>query len=245
MQLLPGLNTAGDWACTAAIHREAACPLWNARHGKAASASRHEGEVHWLAWRLGWDPATAREKVRAARGLGALPAIDEALPSARLSYAKVRALTRVATPDNEGTLLEMALVATGAQLERLCRGYRGVLDGERPPAPEERSVRLRLLPGGMVKLELVLEPDLCRLSDYADFGGPRIVGTRGRTAVSTRAGGIIKARSGKPAGGREAGNDGRPRGLELSSLGHVPLRRGRLRDKREWFRPTRVRATVR
>ena len=53
----------------------------------------------------------------------------------------------------------MALVATGAQLERLCRGYRAVVEGERAPAPEERSVRLRQLPGGMVKLELVLEPD--------------------------------------------------------------------------------------
>ncbi len=115
--------------------------------------------AHWLAWRVGWDPATARERVRVARALGKLPAIDEALRSARLSYAKVRALTRVATPDNEARLLEMALVATGAQLERLCRGYRGVLDGERTPAAEERSVRQRLLPGGMVKLELVLEPD--------------------------------------------------------------------------------------
>jgi hypothetical protein len=88
-----------------------------------------------------------------------LPAISESLRTARLSYAKVRALTRVATPENEAKLLEMALMATGAQLERLCRGYRGVLDGERTPAPEERSVRQRLLPGGMVKLELVLEPD--------------------------------------------------------------------------------------
>ena len=94
-----------------------------------------------------------------ARALGMLPAIDESLRTARLSYAKVRALTRVATPYTEAKLLEMALVATGAQLERLCRGYRGVLDGERAPSPEERSVRQRLLPGGMVKLELVLEPD--------------------------------------------------------------------------------------
>ena len=115
--------------------------------------------AHWLAWRLGWDLATAREKVRVARALGMLPAIDESLRTARLSYAKVRALTRVATPENEAKLLEMAFIATGAQLERLCRGYRGVLDSERTPVPEERSVRRRLLPGGMVKLELVLEPD--------------------------------------------------------------------------------------
>jgi hypothetical protein len=65
----------------------------------------------------------------------------------------------VATHENEAKLLDMALLATGAQLERLCRGYRQVLDGERAPRPEERSVRQRLLPGGMARLELVLEPD--------------------------------------------------------------------------------------
>jgi hypothetical protein len=115
--------------------------------------------ANWLAWRLGWDLATAREKVRVARALGKLPAMDEALRAARLSYAKVRALTRVATPENEAKLLDMALLATAAQLERLCRGYRGVLDQDSVPRPEERSVRQCLLPGGMVKLELVLEPD--------------------------------------------------------------------------------------
>ncbi len=116
--------------------------------------------AHWLAWRLGWDTATAREKVRVARALGKLPAIDEAFRSATLSYAKVRALTRVATPENEGKLLDLALVATGAQLERFCRDYRAAtLPDEPAPTPEERSVYKRVLPGGMVKLELVLEPD--------------------------------------------------------------------------------------
>ena len=65
----------------------------------------------------------------------------------------------MANPANEASLLAMALVATGAQLERLCRGYRTVAEGRKAPAPEERSVRRRLLTGGMVKLELVLEPD--------------------------------------------------------------------------------------
>jgi hypothetical protein len=70
-----------------------------------------------LQGRVGLDPATAREKARVARALGKLPAIDEAFRSATLSYAKVRALTRVATPETEGRLLELALVATAAQLE--------------------------------------------------------------------------------------------------------------------------------
>jgi hypothetical protein len=115
--------------------------------------------AHWLSWRIGFDLATAREKVRVARALGALPAIDGALASGKLSYAKVRALSRVATPGNEATLLEMALYATGAQLERICRSFRNVQTADEGPTPEARSVRGRPLPGGMVKLEIVLCPD--------------------------------------------------------------------------------------
>ena len=114
--------------------------------------------AHWLAWRVGLDAATAREKVRVARALGKLPAIDEALRVGKLSYAKVRALTRVATAANEARLLELALYATGAQLERLCRGLRGAQAADEGPSPEERCVRKRVLPGGMVKLEIVLAP---------------------------------------------------------------------------------------
>jgi hypothetical protein len=115
--------------------------------------------AHWLAWRIGLDQTTAREKVRVARALGKLPAIDGAFRKGQLSYAKVRALTRVATPQNELHLLEMALVATGAQLERLCRGYGHALSDANAAPPAERSVRRRDLPGGMVKLEIVLLPD--------------------------------------------------------------------------------------
>ena len=99
------------------------------------------------------------EKVRVARALGKLPVIDEALRVGKLSYAKARALTRVATPETETKLLEVAVVATGAQLERICRGYRRALAPDEGLAPEERSVRRRDLPGGMVRLEIVLEPD--------------------------------------------------------------------------------------
>jgi hypothetical protein len=112
-----------------------------------------------LSWRIGLDPATAREKVRVARALGILPKIDAALKSGKLSYAKVRALTRVATPDTEENLLEAAMFCTGAQLERLCRGYRTALTADNALPPPERSVRRRDLPGGMVKLEIVLSPD--------------------------------------------------------------------------------------
>jgi hypothetical protein len=115
--------------------------------------------AHWLSWRIGLDPATAREKVRVARALGNLPTIDAALKSGKLSYAKVRALTRVATPETEAKLLDAAMYSTGAQLERLCRGYRIAKTADNALPPPERSLRRRDLPGGMVKLEIVLAPD--------------------------------------------------------------------------------------
>ena len=115
--------------------------------------------AHWLSWRIGLDPATAREKVRVARALGNLPTIDAALKSGKLSYAKVRALTRVASPETEAKLLDAAMYSTGAQLERLCRGYRIAKTADNALPPTERSLRRRDLPGGMVKLEIVLTPD--------------------------------------------------------------------------------------
>jgi hypothetical protein len=85
-----------------------------------------------------------------------LSAINGAFRKGRLSYAKVRALTRVATTQNESHLLETALVATGAQLERLCRGYgHALLDTNAAPLAE-RSVRRLDRPGGMVKLHTFL-----------------------------------------------------------------------------------------
>src|SRR3954470_11755403 len=48
----------------------------------------------WLAWRIGLTPGAAREKVRVARALGRFAAIDRAMSDGRLSYAKVRAVTR-------------------------------------------------------------------------------------------------------------------------------------------------------
>jgi hypothetical protein len=59
----------------------------------------------WLSWRVGLDLGAARERVRVARALGTLPRLAQALATGELSYAKVRALTRVATPETEERLL--------------------------------------------------------------------------------------------------------------------------------------------
>lgn len=82
--------------------------------------------AHWLNWRLGIAMPAARERVRVARRLGDLPAIATAFAQGRLSYSKVRALTRVAAESTEDTLLGFALFSTAAQLERICRTWRHV-----------------------------------------------------------------------------------------------------------------------
>src|SRR3954451_1524862 len=92
---------------------------------------------HWLAWQCGMSPVTRREHVRVARALRGLPKIAAAFSAGRLSYAKVRALTRIAAPDCEAALLEFALSATASQTERFCRQWRRV-DDDGDPGAERR-----------------------------------------------------------------------------------------------------------
>ena len=84
----------------------------------------HRSCAHWLAFRTGIDLGAAREKVRAAHALTELPQISASMAQGELSFAKVRALTRVATPESEGDLLELARCSTAAQLERTVRAWR-------------------------------------------------------------------------------------------------------------------------
>src|SRR5687767_15730251 len=70
--------------------------------------------AHWLNWKCGIALGAAREKVRVARALAALPQIAGAMSEGRVSYFKARELTRVATPDNEAYLLNIALHGTAS-----------------------------------------------------------------------------------------------------------------------------------
>jgi hypothetical protein len=86
--------------------------------------------AHWLSYRCGVSPAAAREQVRVARRVAELPKLQAAFARGELCYSQVRAVTRVATPDTEADLLEIALHATASQLETIVRAYRGVLEVE-------------------------------------------------------------------------------------------------------------------
>ncbi|MCA1822994.1 MAG: DUF222 domain-containing protein, partial [Mycobacteriales bacterium] len=80
--------------------------------------------AHWLNWRCGVSPRTAQEHVRVAHALLALPKIRKEFAAGRISYSKVRAITRVATPEEEPELLDAAQCATAGQIEDIVRGWR-------------------------------------------------------------------------------------------------------------------------
>src|SRR5947209_1505226 len=123
--------------------------------------------AHWLSWRVGLDMGAAREKVRVARALGTLPRLAQALALGELSYAKVRALTRVATPETEERLLGVGRSGTAAHVERIVRGWRRVdRNAEaRESAARHRSRTLRVYrdDDGMVVVRGRLEPEVGEL----------------------------------------------------------------------------------
>jgi hypothetical protein len=82
--------------------------------------------AHWLSWKCGLDMNTAREKVRVARALEELPAINAAFEKGELSFSKVRAMTRAATDINESYLLMIAEYGTTQQMEILVKSFRTV-----------------------------------------------------------------------------------------------------------------------
>jgi hypothetical protein len=102
-----------------------------------AEFDRHEAwgwgfrsTAHWLTWRVGIDLVTAREKVRVARALEGLSQISDTFRQGKVSYSKVRAMTRIATPENEGYLLYIAENGTASEVETLVRAYRRAYRGE-------------------------------------------------------------------------------------------------------------------
>jgi 5-methylcytosine-specific restriction endonuclease McrA len=125
----------------------------------------------WLSWRAGLDLGAARERVRVARALGTLPLLSRALASGELSYAKVRALTRVASPETEARLVAVGRAGTAAHVERIVRGWRCV---DRRAEAREASQRHRSRglhvyqdQDGMVVVRGRLEPEIGALLVHA------------------------------------------------------------------------------
>lgn len=99
--------------------------------------------AHWLNWQCGLSLPAARERLRVARSLEVLPLVTAEFAAGRLSYSQVRALTRVATPDDEADLVGFARDTPTASLERFVRAYRNALapgDDQAVAAHEARKL---------------------------------------------------------------------------------------------------------
>ena len=95
--------------------------------------------AHWLSWKCGIGLIAAREKMRVARALTRLPKISEAMRTGTLSYCMARAITRVATPENEDYLLYIAWSGTVSHVEKLVRLYRKTERAKELAEHNERS----------------------------------------------------------------------------------------------------------
>jgi len=115
--------------------------------------------AEWIAWRCALTPRAAREHVRVARSLPELPLTHAAFARGELSYAKVRALTRVASAENEDELLDLARMLTAAQLERTVRAYRRVSTAEAREQLEAAFLSTTWNPDGSLEVHGRLAPE--------------------------------------------------------------------------------------
>jgi hypothetical protein len=117
--LLAGQINAANYQLLKLIARFDDCKGWSGG-GTVRSCA------HWLNWKCGTAMGAAREKIRVAHGLENLPLIDESFSTGEISYSKVRAMTRVATSENEDFLLMIAQHGTASHMEQVVSKYQGV-----------------------------------------------------------------------------------------------------------------------
>ena len=122
--------------------------------------------AHWLADVADVEVCTAREWIRVGRRVRSLPTVAAAFADRRLSYSKVRTLTRVADPDNEAELAALAMTVPAGQLTvALARWLTRNTDPEDLDRRQRkaRSVRWRTEPDGMVTFTLRLQPAIAAI----------------------------------------------------------------------------------
>ena len=114
---------------------------------------------HWLAWACSMTPGTAREHVRVARALPGMPLTVAEFRTGRLSYSKVREISRVSDRVEESVLVEMARAMTASQLARTISSFRAV-DGSRLSQDAIRHARWQTREDGLVEIRAVLPAEM-------------------------------------------------------------------------------------
>jgi hypothetical protein len=142
---------AATWQLLKLIREYDLCSGWNCGGSKSCA--------HWLNWKCGIALGAAREKVRVAHALAELPQISAAFREGRVSYSKVRAMTRIATPENEDYLLMIARHGTASHVERLVRGYRRVGRLQAQKQLEHRGLSHYVDEDGSVVIRARLTPE--------------------------------------------------------------------------------------
>ncbi|HKX57410.1 MAG TPA: DUF222 domain-containing protein [Xanthomonadales bacterium] len=118
-----------DDLCELAAHIDAAMFRWLVLLREFDECQGWVGEgikscAHWLNWKCGLSLNAGRERLRVAQALPALPQTTVAFREGRLSYSKVRAISRVATTRNESVLLNIAFHGTTWHVEQAVSAWR-------------------------------------------------------------------------------------------------------------------------
>jgi hypothetical protein len=147
---------AGRIGAAAALSAQSECTLLElVGEFDASNAIRFWTDVksvaHWLAWSCSMNLGVAREHVRVARALRRMPTITEAFRAGRLSYSKVREVTRVVDVVDEARLCELAQTATAAQLAVMISAFRSA-DRRRIGQQPRRQVTVAEREDGMVEI---------------------------------------------------------------------------------------------
>jgi hypothetical protein len=123
---------------------------------------------------LGYAPHAGAERLRVARALANLPAIECALESGQLCFSAVRELTRVATPQTEDLWRARAVGKNVRQVEELVAGHApGSLPDDPPdPAVTKHVVRWEIDADAFAQLrqtQTALSEEHGRHLDHSDF----------------------------------------------------------------------------
>lgn len=89
---------------------------------------------------FGYSPRTAKDRLRVARELGALPGLETQLRDGMLPYSAARELTRVMTPGTEAAWLARARGRNLRDIEDLVSGH---ARGDSPDAPKNPDLMTR------------------------------------------------------------------------------------------------------
>lgn len=139
-------------------------PTFDRHQGWAEDGQR--SCVAWLNTYCGMSLSAAHDRCRVAYALEKLPIITQLFMLGELSWSKVRAITRIATPENETELASQALLMSASALEQLARQHRDVKTQDQNNQENEkanrqyqnRTVHYRFDHHGMVTIHASLPP---------------------------------------------------------------------------------------